>query len=56
MRSDLLALIRGATEFVTVIYGPSVTFAIQEVGVAPEPLISSGRKCLTGVNSAHYEK
>ena len=27
MRTDPLALIRGATEFVTVIYGPAVTFA-----------------------------
>ena len=52
MRTDPLALIRGATEFVTVIYGPAVTFAsldviveaFKEVGVAPEPHISSGRK------------
>ena len=27
MRTDTLALIRGATEFVTTIYGPAVTFA-----------------------------
>ena len=33
MRSDSLALIRGATEFVTVIYGPSVTFAFPDVKV-----------------------
>ena len=33
MRSDPLALIRGATEFVTVIYGPSVTFAFPDVKV-----------------------
>ena len=39
LRTDPLALIRGATEFVTVIYGPAVTFAF------PEPHISSGRKC-----------
>ena len=50
MRTDPLALIRGATEFVTVIYGPAVTFAfpgesVQEVGAAPEPHISSGREC-----------
>ena len=52
MRTDPLALIRGATEFVTVIYGPAVTFAsldviveaFKEVGVAPESHISSGRK------------
>ena len=30
MRTDLLALIRGATELVTVIYGPAVTFALPE--------------------------
>ena len=31
MRTDPLALIRGATEFVTVIYGPAVTFAFPDV-------------------------
>ena len=31
MKTDPLALIRGATEFVTVIYGPSVTFAFPDV-------------------------
>ena len=30
MRTDPLALIRGATEFVTVIYGPAVTFAFPD--------------------------
>ena len=49
MRTDPLGLITGATEFVTVIYGPAVTFAypdsLQEFVVAPEPHISSGRKC-----------
>ena len=33
MRCDPLALIRGATEFVTVIYGPAVTFAFPDVKV-----------------------
>ena len=33
MRTDPLALIRGATEFVTVMYGPAVTFAIPDVKV-----------------------
>ena len=33
MRTDPLALIRGATEFVTVIYGPAVTFAFPDVKV-----------------------
>ena len=33
MRTDTLALIRGATEFVTVIYGPAVTFAFPDVKV-----------------------
>ena len=33
MRTDPLALIRGATEFVTVIYGPEVTFAFPDVKV-----------------------
>ena len=33
MRTDPLALIRGATEFVTVIYGPAVTFAFPVVKV-----------------------
>ena len=33
MRADPLALIRGATEFVTVIYGPAVTFAFPDVKV-----------------------
>ena len=33
MRTDPLALIRGATEFVTVIYGPAVTLAIPDVKV-----------------------
>ena len=31
MRTDPLALIRRATEFVTVIYGPAVTFAFPDV-------------------------
>ena len=31
MRTDPLALIRGATQFVTVIYGPTVTFAFPDV-------------------------
>ena len=31
MRTDHLALIRGATEFVTVTYGPAVTFAFPDV-------------------------
>ena len=51
MRIDPLALIRGVTEFVTVIYGPAVTFAFPDVkveayrrsGAAPEPHIGSGR-------------
>ena len=33
MGTDPLALIRGATEFVTVIYGPAVTFAFPDVKV-----------------------
>ena len=33
MRTDPLALIRGVTEFVTVIYGPAVTFAFPDVKV-----------------------
>ena len=33
MRTDPLALIRGATEFVTVIYGPAVTIAFPDVKV-----------------------
>ena len=33
MRTDPLAMIRGATEFVTVIYGPAITFAIPDVKV-----------------------
>ena len=33
MRTDPLALIRGDTEFVTVIYGPAVTFAFPDVKV-----------------------
>ena len=33
MRTDPLELIRGATEFVTVIYGPAVTFAFPDVKV-----------------------
>ena len=33
MRTDPLALIRGATEFPTVIYGPAVTFALPDVKV-----------------------
>ena len=33
MRTDPLALIRGATEFVTVIYGPADTFAFPDVKV-----------------------
>ena len=33
MRTDPLAVIRGATEFVTVIYGPTVTFAFPHVKV-----------------------
>ena len=33
MRTDHLALIRGATEFVTVIYRPAVTFAFPDVKV-----------------------
>ena len=33
MRTDPLALIRGVTEFLTVIYGPAVTFAFPDVKV-----------------------
>ena len=33
MRTDPLALIRGTTEFVTVIYGPAATFAFPDVKV-----------------------
>ena len=33
MRTDPLALIRGTTEFVTVIYGPAVSFAFPDVKV-----------------------
>ena len=33
MRADPLAIIRGTTEFVTVIYGPAVTFAFPDVKV-----------------------
>ena len=33
VRADPLALIRGATEFVTAIYGPAVTFAFPDVMV-----------------------
>ena len=33
LRTDPLALIRGATEFVTVIYGPAITFAFTDVKV-----------------------
>ena len=33
MMTDPLALIRGATEFVTVIYGPAVSFAFPDVKV-----------------------
>ena len=33
MRNDPLALIRGVTEFVTVIYGPAITFAFPDVKV-----------------------
>ena len=33
MRTDPLALIRGATEFLTLIYGPAVTFAFPDVKV-----------------------
>ena len=33
MRTDPLALIRGVTEFVTVIYGPAATFAFPDVKV-----------------------
>ena len=33
MRTDPIALIRGATEFVTVIYGPAVTCAFTDVKV-----------------------
>ena len=33
MRTDPLALIRGATEFVTLIYGPAVTHAFSDVKV-----------------------
>ena len=33
MRTDPLALIRRATEFVTVIYGPAITFAFPDVKV-----------------------
>ena len=33
MRTDPIALIRGATEFVTMIYGPAVTFAFPDIKV-----------------------
>ena len=59
MRTDPLALIRGATEFVTVIYGPAVAFAF------PDVMVEAYRRSayqqwtevhLTGVVSAHYER
>ena len=65
MRTDPLALIRGATEIVMVIYGPAVTFAfpdikvrsIQEIGAAPEPSFQQWtEEHLISVNSTHYEK
>ena len=33
MRTDPLSLIRGTTEFVTMIHGPAVTFAVPDVKV-----------------------
>ena len=42
MRTDPLALIRGATEFVTVIYGPAVTFAFPDNKVE-----HTGGRCCT---------
>ena len=49
MRIDPLVLIKGASELVTVIYGPAVTFAFPdpklpeslEVGAAPETNLSN---------------
>ena len=41
MRTDPLALIRGATELVTVIYGPAVTFAFPDV----KWRLTGGRRC-----------
>ena len=61
MRTDPLALIRGATELVTVIYGPAVTFAFPDVKV--EAYRRSVLRLnlvlevhLTGVSSTHYER
>ena len=67
MRTDPLVLIRGSTEFVTVIYGPAVTFAYPDVkveayrrSVLKLNLISavdgSAEVHLTGVNSTPYER
>ena len=64
MRTDPLALITGAREFVNVIYGPAVTFAFTDVKVEAyrRPvlrlnLISKWTEVqLTGVNSTHFEK
>ena len=64
MRTDPLALIGGATEFVAVIYGPAVTFAILFPDVKVEVyrrsvlnlnLISAvdGSAHLTGMSNAH---
>ena len=64
MSTDLLLLIRGATEFVTVIYGPAVTFAFPDVKVEAYRwsvlhfnLISAvDRSALNGVNSTPHER
>ena len=65
MKSDALALIRGATEFVTVIYGPAVTFAFPDVKVEAYMrsvlhlnLISAcaGRECAELVGAACFAR
>ena len=56
MRNDPLALIRGAKEFVTVTYGPVVTFAFPDVKLEAYRRRQWTEVHLTGVNSTHYEK
>ena len=63
MRTDPLALIRGATEFVTVIYGPAVTFAFPDVKVEAyrrsvlhlNLLSAVGGSTLNCMNNTRYE-
>ena len=56
MRTDPLALIRGATEIVTFIYGPAVTFAFPDVKVEAYRRSVLHPNLISAVDGAAHER